>query len=282
MKEIGYVDCAVTGPLSWRTHSLGMLSPHGLFIPTPGERENVSEDQFKHIGWVNPDHDGGMIYATHSNASEGGEARPAYIRQVIEQIGSRNDEVAAAAQSSDVVKKLTMGQKYGTIGKPTLFTISTDYLVKEVLEFCAEELDPFDGPDYDSDAEVCCQRSNVYLRELVGRITSKAIQPLSECVRDQALVRMDSLIDDLTKRMDRLEAFQSMPSAPLNGLTGTQQERLQELLSEPSPRDPDMSFYDHAFIVAYMAVIESKSTDEATIYAHRVAGHLTRNRANRP
>ena len=82
MKHIGHVDGAMESPLSWRTHSLGMLSPHDLFIPTPGERENIDADRYRHIGWVNPEADGGTIWAAHANASEYGPARPAYVVRV--------------------------------------------------------------------------------------------------------------------------------------------------------------------------------------------------------
>lgn len=80
MKQIGHVDGARTEQ-AWRTHRLGMLSPHDLFIPDPGERENVSADQWTLAGWVIPDKDGGTIYAHHRDASEDGDARPAYVRR---------------------------------------------------------------------------------------------------------------------------------------------------------------------------------------------------------
>lgn len=49
--------------------------------------------------------------------------------------------------------------------------VSTETLIAEAMEFCQTELDAFEGPEYDDDAEVCCQRSNVYIRELVRRLS---------------------------------------------------------------------------------------------------------------
>lgn len=48
--------------------------------------------------------------------------------------------------------------------------ISDAELIKEAIEFCDEELESFAGMDYDSDSEVCCQRSNTFIRELVLRL----------------------------------------------------------------------------------------------------------------
>lgn len=48
--------------------------------------------------------------------------------------------------------------------------ISDADLIKEAIEFCNEELDGFNGMEYDSDSEVCCQRSNTFIRELVHRM----------------------------------------------------------------------------------------------------------------
>lgn len=47
--------------------------------------------------------------------------------------------------------------------------ISDEELIKEALEFCDEELSGFNGMEYDSDSEVCCQRSETFIRELVVR-----------------------------------------------------------------------------------------------------------------
>ena len=49
--------------------------------------------------------------------------------------------------------------------------ISDAELIKEALDFCDNELDSFDGMEYDSDTEVCCQRSNTFIRELVRRLS---------------------------------------------------------------------------------------------------------------
>lgn len=59
--------------------------------------------------------------------------------------------------------------------------ISDAELMKEALEFCDEELAGFIGMEYDSDSEVCCQRSDTFIRELVHRLQllSAAISPVS-------------------------------------------------------------------------------------------------------
>ena len=79
MKKIGHVDGSMSDPV-WRTHSLGMLAPHDLFIPNPGERENIDAEAFEHVGWVVPDADGGVICGNHATA--GDNSRPAYVRRV--------------------------------------------------------------------------------------------------------------------------------------------------------------------------------------------------------
>lgn len=48
--------------------------------------------------------------------------------------------------------------------------ISDVELIKEALAFCDEELDAYEGLEYDDDCEVCCQRSNTFIRELVHRL----------------------------------------------------------------------------------------------------------------
>jgi len=86
MKQIGHVDGALTAQAAWKTHTLGMLLPHDLFIPNPGERENVSADNYEHIGWIIPDNArqplGGKIYETHEQA--GPDSRPAYVVRVLD------------------------------------------------------------------------------------------------------------------------------------------------------------------------------------------------------
>lgn len=77
MKHIGHVDGAVIPPLTWKTHSLGMMLATDLFIPTPGERENVDATIFEHVGWVTPDTDGGTVWANRADADK--DTRPAYV-----------------------------------------------------------------------------------------------------------------------------------------------------------------------------------------------------------
>lgn len=59
----------------------------------------------------------------------------------------------------------------------TAYGISDADLIKEALEFCNEELDGFDGPEYSDDAGVCCQRSNTLIRELIARVSRAGGKP---------------------------------------------------------------------------------------------------------
>lgn len=70
MKQIGHIDGGNSAS-TWRTHSLGMLSPHELFIPNPGERENVNAEQWLLVGWITPDTDGGVVCPNHLTAGSG-------------------------------------------------------------------------------------------------------------------------------------------------------------------------------------------------------------------
>lgn len=235
MKQIGHIDGATTAPADWKTHTLDMLSPHDLFIPNPGERENVSADQWTHVGWVDPDKDGGQIWGSHAEA--GDNSRPAYVRMDMTQpvpiehsftekpvsdsdrienamtaiirlnkrlddlenrydravkdlflaIQPEPDKVDLTPEQVDkAVAKLTTSKEYGEIGRPVPSTIPTGELLSEATEFCNEELDRFDGLDFDSDAEVGCQRSATYIRELVRRLSEhrEALRPFTAAGAD--------------------------------------------------------------------------------------------------
>lgn len=213
MYQIGY---ASTDHTTWGTEFPS--GPDILFIPNPGERENIDATAYQHVGWVNVDQGNGKIFSTHANAAEYGDARPAYIRR-LPQIGSRNHEVADA-------QTLTRGPS----------VIALPELLSEALEFCRTELDGFDGPDYDSDAEVCCQRSNVYIRELVRRLQSPADPRCPKC---------DAQVDE---RWDCCE--------------------VHEQTEQP------MSFYDYAFIAAFTSA-PSMSTASAHAIARLLTNHRT-------
>ena len=51
--------------------------------------------------------------------------------------------------------------------------ISDAELIKEAIEFCNEELDGYEGMEYDDDCEVACQRANTFIRELVRRLEAE-------------------------------------------------------------------------------------------------------------
>lgn len=280
MKQIGYGYKPYEKWESWKTTQFNSgpgsdYKGHDLFIPNPGERENVNAEQWTHIGWVNPDKDGGQVWTSHAEA--GDNSRPAYVQQetltgmivadgpirferlpkfdgtggVVGQVDPMDvrrseferldravkdlffavqpkpDKVGLTPEQVDkVVAKLTMSKEYGKLPS----TIPTSELLSEALDFCTEELDRFDGLDFDSDAEVGCQRSSVYIRELVRRFPA---EPAPSVVADQP-----------------------------------------------------MTFYDHAFIHAAVnhADYYSGSTMTQAVIddAHVVASMLTRSRANKP
>ena len=151
MKQIGHVDRALTAPADWKTHTLGMLSPYELFIPNPGERENVSADQWIHVGWVDPDKDGGQIWSSHAEA--GDNSRPAYVQR---------EAVAVAPVHTGpdrIHHPLPPNDKHG---------IPTDELLSEALEFCTACIDGVDYPDPISRRKQFDECA-VYIRELVRR-----------------------------------------------------------------------------------------------------------------
>lgn len=69
--------------------------------------------------------------------------------------------------------------------------ISSAELIKEAIEFCDTELDSFDGMDFDSDSEVCCQRSNTFIRELARRLETATPAPQPKPLPSQPAERDD-------------------------------------------------------------------------------------------
>ena len=242
MKKIGHIDGAMDTPAVWRTHSLGMLSPHDLYIPNPGERENVDADRWHLVGWINPDSDGGVLCGNHATAGEHG--RPAYIERIepvpvfqdkpstFDPMNIRRSEFEALAERVRKIERRLFPVEPAL--DANMSVISTTDLLSEVSAFCNDELDQFTGPEFDSDAEVGCQRANVYLREMVHR----------------------------------LETYRKADKLTMGQTYGTIQ----------TPLGPPMTFYDHAFIAAYIAANETMNRDMATKDAHDTAAHLTRNR----
>lgn len=152
MKKIGYIkDNAWEAVPPWAPLSAA------LYIPNPGERENINAETYEQIGWVNPtDADrmgGGKLYETHSHA--GPDSRPAYVVRV---------SVPHTEQPAP--------------SKPSVIPLPE--LLSEVIEFCDTELDEFEGEIFDSEAELSCQRANVYIRELVSRLQQHAERVSSE------------------------------------------------------------------------------------------------------
>jgi hypothetical protein len=154
VKHIGYRD----GGDGWSRNHTGPIPATQLFIPNPGERENIDAEAWKHVGWIIPGDirtTGGKIYDTHMMAGEDG--RPAYVRRV--QTGSPvSQNVVAAAPTP--FKRI--------VGPSIQSKIPTDELISEALEFCDTELGGWDGVD----VEIGCERAGVYIRELVRRLQS--------------------------------------------------------------------------------------------------------------
>lgn len=203
MKKIGHIDGAESSPATWKTHSLGMLSPHELFIPNPGERENIDADLWQHVGWVNPDSDRGVVCGNRATAGENG--RPAYIE--------RAEPVPVFQDRSD-----------GVHAGPTVV-------------YNGGKTDPM----------------NIRRSEF-----TQVVQTAEDAHR-----RLDEMLKTINVAVQRIND-------------------LKHFGQQPAPSEPPMTFYDHAFIAAYMAASESMNDNLAIKQAHTVAGILTRNRANQP
>lgn len=364
MKQIGWT---IPGQDDWlkmvMNHEV-ILSPMSvaLYIPEPGEREQINAEQYRHVGWIDMNvSQFGSIFETHAGA--GPESRPAYVRiedlpkhepassdwsepasdlfatvpkygetgckpasdsdnmTAIVQLNKRLDDLEAGTQPlmpgeeqqndmSDAIEKLglkrsmgvlfarlelhstrlekleeicrpdlvahgvlspgaaaklAMSKEYGEISRPLPSTIPTSELLSEATEFCNEELDRFDGLDFDSDAEVGCQRSATYIRELVRRFPAEPA-PVS------------APLDGLTgTELSELRAAVSTLEAKLSTLARIQQHGALYKTDQP------MTFYDHAFIAcAVHGILTGSKLDEAVRDAHKLARHFTRNRANQP
>lgn len=221
MKHIGYTSADST-PTKWgRNFPAG---PMKLFIPEPGEREQINADHYRHVGWITPGAgrepvESGVVYSTHAEA--GPDSRPAYVKRDTAPTGMivadgpirvqgfidpmdvrrsefeahaarlekleqicRPDLVARGVLSSGAAAKLAMSKEYGEIGRPLPSTIPTGKLLSEATEFCAEELDGY--ADLDGDSEINCQRSATYIRELVRRLSEhrEALRPFTAAGAD--------------------------------------------------------------------------------------------------
>jgi len=240
MKQIGHIDGAATDKI-WRTHSLSMLASHALFIPNPGERETVDTEAFEQIGWVNPDIDGGAIYTEHKDAAEHGPARPAYIRRLPQSIHEDGPKVVYHAK--------------GQIDPMDVRRSEFDSLFKCINEIeirlnrHALLLPKPDEPPIDTElsAHVFQVSTDNLIKEALEFCDSG-----SGCQREHVYIR------ELTDRLR--SALRPMPAPTIKS-------------------EPPMSFYDHAFIAAYMAAPETMNDSLALKQAHNVASILTRNRA---
>lgn len=106
--------------------------------------------------------------------------------------------------------------------------ISGEELIKEALEFCDEELDGYDGIEYDDDCEVACQRSNTLIRELVRRLEKSGDADLMrktlEWIEDYALAFAD--LEEVAQRAgmalrpSRLENWQAASAAQVQEMSG--------------------------------------------------------------
>jgi len=57
MKQIGHTEDRKT----WKDTAL--IRGEHIYIPNPGERENIDAEAYELVGWVKPDDNGGKLYA---------------------------------------------------------------------------------------------------------------------------------------------------------------------------------------------------------------------------
>lgn len=251
MKQIGHIDDAALAT-TWKTHALGMLVATPLFIPNPGERENIDADKWQLVGWTDPDKDGGQIWPTHAEAGPFG--RPAYVRV----LDPERQEVCDDGTVRLLPKRLphdafANAPKYGETGG-----------------IVGANVDPVDvrRSEYDT------------LVQDVAMLVKRLMQ--MEIGTDGYLPGEDQE-NDLTKSIATMGMKRSLGVifARLD-MHSTRLEKL-ERMSPPVASEPPMTFYDHAFIACAVAGIkEGNGLTQAIQDAHKLAGHLTRNRANQP
>lgn len=94
------------------------------------------------------------------------------------------------------------------------------------------------------------------------------------------LADLAKVVADLTRAMPAI----TEPRCPKCGAQVDERWDCCEVLDKGASRSPSepMTFYDHAFIAAYIAANETMNREIATKDAHDVATHLTRNKANQP
>ena len=110
--------------------------------------------------------------------------------------------------------------------------ISNEELIKEALEFCNDELDAYEGMEYDDDSEVCCQRSNTFIRELVVRLTAVLWRPAKEPVAEIVAASTPAAEILYGRDVKFYEALRSLPIGaklyaapqPAHGTSATERE----------------------------------------------------------
>jgi hypothetical protein len=279
MKQIGHVDDARTEQ-AWRTHSLGMLSPHDLFIPDPGERENVSADQWTLAGWVIPDKDGGTIYTNHRDASEDGDARPAYVRRL--------DPDRVEMQEDGTYRLLPVRIDPGTIRE------------RDPMDVRRSEFDAltkrFDLLAESTNSRIWALEKIRHQRAGSGHMMTESMDrptPFKRIVGPsiQSKISTDELISEALEFCDtELGGWDGVDVETGCERAGVYIRELVRRLQSPSStatdglgsivHEPPMSFYDGAFIAAYMDLRSADYDDITRIQrAHAIAAKLTRNRA---
>lgn len=313
MKQIGHVDNATTDKI-WRTHSLGMLASHALFIPNPGERETVDTEAFEQIGWVNPDKDGGAIYTEHKDAAEHGPARPAYVRRYSD----------GGVVGEGLSRRFVMGEK------PSESTMSTrtvtgldpddpmdvrrsefDALTKR-LDLLAEstgeriwalekirhqrtkfEVDP-NPPQHLPFMEPDKVAAKIGMSKTYGENGHMLTRSIDTEPPDLSMHAFRISTDDLIK-----EALEFCDTG-LGGWDGVEVEAgcqragvyIRELIGrlhgarqpKPAPTvhaEPPMSFYDHAFLTSFSMQSAHIPMSDALTQSHDVARQLDRDRKSR-
>lgn len=305
MKQIGYLD--YVNLKEWREDNrLPGISDLPLFIPEPGTRENINVDAYQYIGWVNPD-SAGAIHEIRSNA--GPDSRPAYIKRqapVTDQIGSRNDEVAASdtdritGKTGYVRDEFRKGvPDYSETGGVVGAGLKTKMAMRAVHD-TAELRCPNCGAAVDEHWD-CCKThaatapvSRAEFEALVLRVEGPGQMPGED--EDNAIMQtLDTLGLKRSIRVlfERLELHSDRFA---KAITRTEFEALvlrvdaiSTSIAPPAPAvqaEPPMTFYDYAFIHAAINHRHYYGDEGVTVAliedAHKVAGELTRNRANQP
>jgi hypothetical protein len=304
MKHIGHVDGATDPVDAWKTHSLGMLSPHDLFIPNPGERENVDADRWRHIGWINPDKDGGVIWDSHSKAGE--NSRPAYIPSdkpvpvfqdgphvsgpnVVYNSGGKTDPIDVRRSEFEALRKefMVTVRRVQEIGRDLIDQRPEPAAPPEApTGFIRVEttIDPIDVRRSEFTAHAGALDS---LTKAVGTLTRR-LNELANSTNERiwALEKVqhqptNQLRKDIEEAHRRLDAFGQTVNVAIQRINDLRFDLQKPSVIDRAPPESPMTFYDHAFLSAWSELKhdypEMQWMDRVK-RAHSIADRLTANR----